>query len=134
MNYQHYKIEIILASSLLFMVMAYGYKSFSYATLKNSQEEIRITKAQIGEIIALKELWGDKKIGKKVKELQSLLSASKVSQFSIKSKKLTASFKEMGIDDLNRLTNKLTSLAVAIEKFHLSKETNGYRLEIKCKW
>ncbi|MEA2028869.1 MAG: hypothetical protein U9N49_07830 [Campylobacterota bacterium] len=134
MNYKHYKIELILGASLLFMVLSYGYKTFTHSSLKNSQEELVSAKAQINEIIALQELWGDKKTTKKVKALEKVLPTSKVASFSVKGKKLTALFKDMGIGELNRLTGKITSLAVSIDKFNLTQEAKGYRLEIKCKW
>jgi len=134
MNYKHYKIELILGASLLFMVLSYGYKTLTHSSLKNSQEELVTSKAQISEIIALQDLWGDKKITKKVKALEKVLPSSKVASFSVKGKKLTALFKDMGIGELNRLSGKIASLAVSIEKFNLTQDSKGYRLEIKCKW
>jgi len=134
MNYKQYKLELILGASLLFMLLTYSFKAVSHSGMKSAQEEITQTKAQITQIIALQELWGDKKIQKRVEMLQNSVSKEKVGQFSIKSKKLTALFKELTIDELNRISNKIASLAVEIDKFHLTKGSNGYQLEITCKW
>jgi len=134
MNFQRYKIEILLASSLLFMVLALGYKSISSASLNSSKEEFATTKQEIGQIVALQELWGDKKITKKVKALETLLPKDKVHTFSVKSKRLNASFKALQINDLNRLSNKITGLAIEIDRFNLSNDGKAYRLELKCKW
>jgi len=134
MNYKHYKIELLLSAALLFMVLSFGYKTLMHSSLKNSQEDLVSAKAQISEIIALQELWGDKKITKKVKALEKVLSPSKVASFSVKGKKLTALFKDMSIGELNRLTSKIVSLPLSLEKFNLKQEPNGYQLEVKCKW
>lgn len=134
MNIKHNKIEMILASSLLFMVLAFGYKGMSQSKLSSSQEELATAKEEIMNIIALQELWGDKKISKKVKTIERLLPQNKVAFFTLKGKRLKASFKEMQIGELNRLSNKIVGMAVEIVKFDLSKEAKGYRLELVCKW
>lgn len=134
MNYKRYKIEIILASSLLFMLMAYGYKVTLQNSLNSSKVEISQAKMQVNQIIALQELWGDKALNNKVKSLENMLPKEKIENFAIKSKKLHATYKALSIDELNRLTNKVVALAFVIEKFHLTKEEQTYRLELICKW
>ncbi|MBN2825379.1 MAG: hypothetical protein JXQ76_08655 [Campylobacterales bacterium] len=134
MNYKRYKIEIILASSVLFMLIAYGYKMTAKSTLNSSKVEINEAKMQVSQIIALQELWGDKALSKKIKSLENMVPKEKVESFSIKSKKLNALYKSLSIDELNRLANKVASLAIVIDKFNLTKEDKTYRLELVCKW
>jgi len=134
MNLKHYKLEIMVTLSLLFAVLGYGYKLTSHARLESSKEALATTQKEIAQIIALQELWGDKKLTQKLKGIEPLIDKSKVSSFKLSGKKLTASFDELDITQLNRLSNKIVALAVEIKKFKVTKVGERYRLELTCKW
>jgi len=134
MNIKRYKLEIIVASSMLFMLLGFGYKMVSYSSLKESKVELSQAQIEVSRVIALQELWGDKALSKKLNALERTVAKEKIESFGIKSQKLTATFKSLSIDELNRLSNKIATLAVVIDKFSLTKEDKTYRLELVCKW
>ncbi|KIM10907.1 MAG: hypothetical protein KU38_06890 [Sulfurovum sp. FS08-3] len=134
MNIKRYKLEIIVASAMLFMLLGFGYKMVSHSSLKESKVELSQAQIEVSRIIALQELWGDKALSKKLNALESTVAKEKIESFGIKSQKLTATFKSLSIDELNRLSNKIATLAVVIDKFLLTKEDKTYRLELVCKW
>ncbi len=134
MNIKRYKLEIVLASSMLFMLLGFGYKSVSHSSLKESKVELSQAQIEVSRVVALQELWGDKALSKKLGALERTVAKEKIESFGIKSQKLTATFKSLSIDELNRLSNKIATLAVIIDKFSLTKEDKTYRLELVCKW
>ncbi|PTB83599.1 hypothetical protein C9926_02050, partial [Sulfurovum lithotrophicum] len=82
---------------------------------------------------ALKKVWGDKKITKKVEKLKAIVPPSKV-KWSRKGKKLTASFQNLSASELNRIVIKVLNLAVEIQKLEVKKTGTTYQMELKCKW
>ena len=133
MSWKQYQNELIALAALLIMLFAYMYKhnqSSSYVeqakTVQNSIEELK-------EVVSLKKIWGNKKISKKVEGLQTLVPASKV-KWSKKSKKLTASYTDLGANELNKLITKVLNLPVVIVLLEVEKTGSSYRMELKCKW
>ena len=134
MNIEQYKFEIILVSSFLLMIMTFIYKSTSYSTMQTSTIETRLDNQEITRVIALKELWGDKKLTKKVDNIKQGIPKSKIKEFKNKSKKLRASFQDLSIDELNRIVKKVTNLAISIVKFDVKNSNEKYKIELRCKW
>ena len=131
---RRYRNEMIVLISLLLMLVALIYKSGAANRLDSVNAEVKASLSQIGEIIALKKQWGDTGLTKKIGQLKKGLTADKVKQFSIKSKKLLASFKGLSDNDVNRLILKLENTAVQIVKLSVKREGETYSMEIKCKW
>ncbi len=134
MNIEQYKFEIILASAFLLMIMTFIYKSTSYSTMQTSTIEARIDNQEINRVIALKELWGDKKLTKKVDSIKDGISKAKIREFKNKSKKLRASFQDLSIDELNMVVKKVTNLAISVIKFDVKNSGEKYKIELRCKW
>ncbi|SHO81008.1 hypothetical protein MNB_SV-15-60 [hydrothermal vent metagenome] len=134
MNIEEYKFEIILASSFLLMIMTFIYKSTSYATMQTSTIERRVDNQEISRVIALKELWGDKKLTKKVDSIKQGIAQTKIKEFRNSSKKLRALFQDLSINELNRVVKKVTNLAISIVKFNIKNSNGKYRVELRCKW
>jgi len=134
MNLEQYKFEIILISSFLLMILTFVYKTTSYSTLEKSTIESKINNQEISRVIALKELWGDKKLTKRVNSIKQGVAKSKIKEFKNRSKKLTALFKDLSINELNSIIKKVTNLAISIIKLDIKYRDEKYRLELKCKW
>jgi len=134
MNIEQYKFEIVLISSFLLMIMTFIYKSTSYSTMKSDTIENKIENQEINRVIALKELWGDKKLTKKVNSIKQGVSQAKIKEFKNRSKKLKASFQDLSINELNTIIKKVTNLAISVIKLDIKYKNEKYRLELKCKW
>lgn len=133
MNLRTYRYELIVGISLFVMLIAFFYKNTQVSSqaqqLFAMQQEIR----EFREIIALKRIWGDKGLTKKIDKLKSIVPQSKVT-WSKKGKKLTAKYKDLSPKELNRLMTKMMSLAVQITKLDITKSGENYHVECKCKW
>ena len=134
MNIEQYKFEIVLISSFLLMIMTFIYKSTSYSTMQSDTIENKIENQEINRVIALKELWGDKKLTKKVNSIKQGVSQAKIKEFKNRSKKLKASFQDLSINELNTIIKKVTNLAISVIKLDIKYKNEKYRLELKCKW
>ncbi len=134
MNIEQYKFEIVLISSFLLMIMTFIYKSTSYSTMKSDTIENKIENQEINRVIALKELWGDKKLTKKVNSIKQGVSQAKIKEFKNRNKKLKASFQDLSINELNTIIKKVTNLAISVIKLDIKYKNEKYRLELKCKW
>ena len=133
MNWKQYQNELIMFLALLLMVGAFLYKSIKISS--GAEQTTTLTHAvnEFKEIVALKKMWGNRNISKKVMGLEKLISASKVT-WKKQSKKLTASYKGLSSSELNKLSNKILNLAVQIQLFEIEKIGSLYNVELKCKW
>jgi len=128
---KRYKNELIVGIALLLLLIALIYKQ----GVVSGQSDVSAGTSlqELKEVIALKKVWGDKKITKKVDKLKTIVSPSKV-KWSKKSKKLTASFLNLSNQELNRVIIKIMNLAVEIQKLEVKKLGASYHVEFKCKW
>jgi len=128
-----YKNEIIVALALLLLIIALSYKHQKVSSINNEKSGATSSLQELKEVIALKKVWGDKKITKKVQSLQKIVSPSKI-KWSLKGKKLTATFKNLSNQEFNRIMVKIMNFAVEIQKLDVRKTGTSYQMEFKCKW
>jgi len=133
MMWRTYKNEIMVGVSLLLMVMAFVYKEGQISKQAETAKHIATSLEELKEVIALKKVWKDKNLSKKVERLKGVVSPSKMT-WRRDGKKLTASYKALTPRELNTLISKIMSLAVEIEKLELHKTGETYEVELKCKW
>lgn len=133
MNWKAYKNEIVAGVALLLLIAAFFYKQGQVSSQIESSENGTSALQELKEVIALKKVWGDKKITKKVEKLKAIVPPSKV-KWSRKGKKLTASFQNLSASELNRIVIKVLNLAVEIQKLEVKKTGTTYQMELKCKW
>jgi len=131
MQLKRYKNELIVGVALLLLLISLIYKQG--ITAGQSDASAGTSLQELKEVIALKKVWGDKKITKKVDKLKTIVSPSKV-KWSKKSKKLTASFSNLTNQELNGVIVKIMNLAVEIQKLEVKKQGVAYQVEFKCKW
>jgi hypothetical protein len=119
--------------AFLLMLGAFLYKNGQIASQEKYATTTKQTVSDFQEIIALKKIWADKKISKKVEKLKDLIPAAKVA-WSSKSKKVTASYKGLTASELNKLVTKILDLPVEIKKLKIQNIASSYDVEFKCKW
>ena len=133
MNFRRYQNELIAGIALLIMSGAFLFKQ---GEISGKEEQIRSLQnrvAEMKEVVALKEIWDDKELGKKVKDLESAVPPSKV-KWNQKNKKVTASYQELTINELNTLMKKVLNLGVEMQLLDIKKEGELYHVELRCKW
>lgn len=128
-----YKNELIVLLALLLLIIALVYKQVKVSAVNNSATGTSSSLHELKEVIALKKVWGDKKITKKIEKLKSIVPPSKV-KWSRQGKKLTATFDNLTDKELNRLITKVMNLPVEIQKLKIHKTATSYKMELKCKW
>ena len=133
MTWKRYQNELIALVAFILMFGAYVYKTVQVSTQAETMIEAERSVGEIKEVIALKKIWSDSKISKKVEKLQTLIPASKV-KWSTKSKKVTASYKGLTATELNTLVTKILNLPVEIQKLKIQKIASSYDVEFVCKW
>jgi len=135
MTLQRYKNELIILMAFLFLLLAFMYKFSATTYVKENRADIQKQITQISTIIALKEQWSGKQLANKVKVLQTVVPASKISSFQKKSKKLVASYQNLTGKELSKVSNKLINIPVQIVVLKINQSAkNQYTMEFTCKW
>ena len=133
MKLKAYKNELIVGFAFLLLVMAFAYKQIQVSHQHNASSTAATSLEELKNLIALKKIWGDKKIIQKVERLKSIVPPSKV-KWHRKGKKLTASFQGLNAQEFNRVMIKIMNLPVEIQKLEASNAGALYQVEFKCKW
>jgi hypothetical protein len=133
MNATVYKNELMVLVAFLVLIGTFFYKHNVVDSQGSSTNDSTQLLQDIKESIALKALWGDKKITKKIEALKFGISPSQFG-WSKKGKKLSATFKKISAKELNALMKKLLNIAVEIQRLEITKLDLSYTLELKCKW
>ena len=133
MSWKQYQNELIVLAAFVIMLGAYAYKHTQVTSQAQAIQKTQTALGELKEVIALKKVWANKKTGKKLAALQTLISASKV-KWSKKGKKLTASYTGLSANELNKLTTKILNLPVQIRLLDIQKIGANYNVEFKCKW
>jgi len=133
MAWRTYKNELIVGLSLLLLLFAFIYKKGQISSQTNEVKNITTSVDELKEVIALKKVWRDKNLSKKVESIKTTVAPSKTI-WKRNGKKLTSSFKNLNDRELNSLISKIMSLAVEIENLEVDKVDEIYQVEFKCKW
>ncbi len=133
MSWQRYQNELIVLGALLIMLGGYMYKHSHVSAQAQQANQVQQSINEVKEVVALKRVWADKKIGKKVDALQQMASGSKI-KWAKQKQKLEATYTGLNAQELNRLTTKILNLPVAIEQLDINKNGLLYNVEFKCKW
>jgi len=133
MNWKRYTNEIIVVVSLLAMLSALLYKNIQISSSSQEMSSLKQTVREFKELVVLQKTWADKTASKKVEKLEKIVPVSKV-KWSKKGKKLTASYKNLNSNELNKLITKILSLPVQIQVLKIKRNSSSYAVEFKCKW
>ena len=133
MNLKLYKNEIIVVAAFFLMFSALFYKNSQISSQSQEMLSNKQTVKEFGEVVSLQKIWANKSISKKVDRLKKSVSSSKVT-WKKKSKKLTATYKELDSKELNKVVTTILSMAVQIQELKIVRDHSTYNLEFKCKW
>lgn len=133
MNWKRYQNELMVLVSLLIMLSMYLYKHQSASSQYGQRNEAAQTVLEIKEAVALKKIWADKSISKKVKKLRAVVPNSKV-KWSQTSRKVTATYKALKPSELNKLSSKILNTPVILDKFAVLKAGTVYNVELRFRW
>ena len=133
MQLKMYKNELLIGLSFLLLLTAFFYKQGQLSHQNSGVSSSAASLQELKEVIALKKVWGDKKITKKMDGLKMMVPSSQL-KWTRTGKKLTASFKNLSANMLNKIMSKIMNIAVEIQKLEVKKMGTSYHLELKCKW
>ncbi len=134
MMWKRYQNEAIVLLAFVLMTVGYLYKSNSANSLDRVKAEVALSATEVGEIIALKKQWGNEKLTASVNRMNLNIAPDKIKQFSVKSKKLQASYRGLSDKEMNGIILKLQNIAVQIVKLGVKRQGESYNMEIVCKW
>lgn len=133
MNLERYQSQLIALIAIGVLVGAIFYKYDAFKKQAGASELANNAVLELKEVIALKKIWAESSLTKKVEKLQKIVPKQKV-KWTRKKRKLTASFKGLTPQEVNKLIGKIMSLAVEIENLSIQKSGETYSVELKCKW
>ena len=134
MIWKRYQNEAIVLLAFIVMIAGYLYKSSSANSLDQVKAEVAQSASEVGKIIALKKQWGSKKLTKSINRINLNIAPDKIKRFSVKSKKLQASYRGLSDKEMNGIIIKLENIAVQIVKLGVKRTGGSYNMEIVCKW
>ncbi len=133
MIWKRYQNEVIVLVAFVLMTVGYLYKSSSANSLDRVKAEVALSASEVGEIIALKKQWGNEKLTESVNKMNLNIAPGKIKQFSIKSKKLQASYRGLSDKEMNGIILKLQNIAVQIIKLGVKRQGDNYNVELGVK-
>jgi len=133
MNWRQYQNELIVLSTFVIMFSTYLYRNGKMNDQVNGGQTTQKSLLAMKEVVTLKKIWADKKIGTKVQRLKSTVSSSKV-KWRKGTKKVTANYTGLSGSELNKLTTDILNMPVQIVLFQTEKIGSTYKVEFKCKW
>jgi len=132
---KRFKSELILLLALGAMVVAYGYKYRAHMEVTQEKQRIQQEIKEISEVSELKQLWGNKKIGKELNGFKTIVSKEKVKSFEKRSRKMRAVYRDVSVKELNKIVKKLFKTPVQITNLSIEKQgKERYNMELTCKW
>ena len=133
MIWRRYQNELIVLGALLLMLSMYLYKQNAMSSQSGEVDRVTQSIEAINEVVALKKMWADKKINKKIEKIKVLIPASKMKWIK-KNKKITARYTEIKPSELNKLITKILNTPVVIDKLDIERTNSSYKVEFKCRW
>ena len=134
MIWKRYQNEAIVLAAFIVMAAGYVYKSNYLNSFDRVKAEVAASIAETGRIIGLKKQWGDETLTKRIDKIKKDIAPDKIKLFSVKSKKLQASFQGLSDKEMNGIILRLENIAVQIVKISAKHQGDSYSLEIICKW
>jgi urease accessory protein UreH len=128
-----YKNELILFGAIIFLLGSYLHKSNIVQDIRENSIKSKQEYAEIIKTYNLQKIWSNKIIAKKIERLKNIVSSSKIT-WTQKGNKLTAKYKALSKDELNKVLNKLLNLPVQIKVIDIKRNSKVYDMELQCKW
>ena len=131
---KRYENEIAVLLLLCVAIGAYVFQFSKHTHVQHDRKQALLVLQRLEETVALKRMWGDSAmIKRKLASLRQTVSAEKT-KWRQNGTKVDAIFSSLSGSELDTLLSKWFSLPLRIEKLHIAKETEGYRMEIVSRW
>jgi hypothetical protein len=134
MIWKKYRNELMVLLAFIFLIIGYSYKNIQISKLYSVKSEVSKSIDDISEIIALKKQWDGKKVKSKVERFKREVSSDNIKSFNIKSRKMSAIFKDLTGKKMSKIFSKIESMAVEIVAIKVTSKDERYKMEVKCKW
>jgi CRISPR/Cas system endoribonuclease Cas6 (RAMP superfamily) len=128
-----YQNELMIAIAALVLLFGYSYKAGKEKTYYTQVTKAQHSLQEIKYAAALKDVWGTKKLEKKLKRFETFMPKAKT-KLKRRGKKIEAKYSELTSSELNKLVTGIARLAVEITKLDIIKVDKNYNVEFECKW
>lgn len=132
---KRFRNELIISVATIFALSAFFYKLSANSFVENRKADIENSISEISRVSELKKLWTDKQTAKDAKLLKTIVTKKKVKSFKKTSEKVTVSYTQLNIKELNMIIKKIMNRPFQISKlkvFETDKERYG--MELTCRW
>lgn len=135
MTLKRFKNELIVLMALLFALYAFSYKLSAKNFVSDKKNIIQSSIREITRVSELKKLWANKKTSKQAKIFKTIVSSNKIESFKKTSEKVTVSYSNLTINELNKITKKFMNTPFQITKLKIDERgKEKYSMELTCKW
>ncbi|NEW60316.1 hypothetical protein GSY74_03385 [Sulfurovum sp. bin170] len=132
---KRFRNELIISVATIFALSAFSYKISANSFVEDRKADIESSISEISRVSELKKLWRAKQTAKDAKLLKTIVAKEKVKSFKKTSEKVTVSYTELNIKELNMIIKKIMNRPFQISKlkvFETAKERYG--MELTCRW
>lgn len=135
MSIKRFKNELIIFLLLLFVGFSLFYKSSAQKSISLEKQEIESSIDEISKVAELKTFWDSKKAKKDADKFKKIVSKEKIKRFERRSGKLVASYKNLSVRELNKISKKLLVTHFRISKLKIQESgKDRFNMEFTCKW
>ena len=132
---KRFRNELIILIAMVFTLSAFSYKLSAKSFVENRAVDIQNSISQISRVSELKKLWVNKRIAKDAKLLKTIVAKERVKSFKKTGEKVTVSYRELSIKELNMIIKKIMNRPFQISKLRVFKsDKERYGMELTCRW
>ena len=132
---KRFKNELIILLLLLLVGFSFFYKFSAQKSVALEKEKIEKSIREISKVVELKTFWNSKKAKKDADKFKTVVAKSKVKRFEKRSAKLVASYQDLSVKELNKISKKLLITHFRITKLNIQESSKDrFNMEFTCKW
>ena len=132
---KRFQNELIISLLLVFVGFSFFYKLSAQNSVSSQKIEITNSVAEISKTAELKSFWDKKKVKKEAIKFKNIVSKDKVKRFEKRSGKVVASYENLSVKELNKISKKLLSTHFRITKLNITESSKDrFKMEFTCKW
>ena len=132
---KRFKNELIILFLLFFVGFSFFYKLSAQKSVALEKEKIEKSIGEISKVAELKTFWNSKKAKKDADKFKTVVAKNKVKRFEKRSGKLVASYQDISVKELNKISKKLLITHFRITKLNIQESSKDrFNMEFTCKW
>ncbi len=135
MMLKRFRNELVILIATIFVITALFYKFSAKSFVESKRVDIQSSISEISRVSELKKLWVNKQTAKDAKLLKTIVAKKKVKLFKKTGEKVTVTYVDLNIKELNMIIKKIMNRPFQISKlkvFESGKEE--YKMELICRW